>query len=305
MEGEEKERTLSYSNVVSGSPADSPAAYSSGRPPAASCGRPPGLPQTPFAGSLQRNRNTRPKARQRQGPPPSEVVAAAPPLPTTVTYRTRTYSNSNRRPPGENRDFDGSRNTLPRSARRDSRPSRGGGGGGGGGNQYSSYGTIPRSCRQSRGGSGRPQSYAGGSGGSLVRGGSRGYLPDQQRPLQNRTGPSQRIIHRSRQQQQQSRPGMEAAGRPPSQGRRTRAHSLPRHEPAAAAGSGAEAAGSYYSDLAAARSLVTIWSPDGKCPSFADILKRSSYAGSADPVDRGNSKYMAEAFFKINLICSI
>jgi hypothetical protein len=39
--------------------------------------------------------------------------------------------------------------------------------------------------------------------------------------------------------------------------------------------------------------MVSIWLPDGKCPSFADILKRSSYAGSADLVDKGNSKYLA------------
>jgi hypothetical protein len=282
MEREEREDSsrLSYSNIVAGAGSNSLAASSGGG------GRAPGLPQTPYAGSLQRTRNTLPKTRQRQGPPSQEVITARQPQATTTTYRTRTYSNSNRRAPapgpGDRDDF-GSRNTLPRVARRDTRPPRGGGGSGGGGvggGQYSSYGTLPRNYRQQRGGGGggRPQSYGGGSG-SLLRSSGRGR---QQEGLPPRA-PSQRVIYRSR---RQPRPTSEV-GRSVEN---VRARSLPRQEPAAETAYADRCGGG---GLTAAKSMVSIWLPDGKCPSFADILKRSSYAGSADLADKGNSKYLA------------
>jgi hypothetical protein len=33
---------------------------------------------------------------------------------------------------------------------------------------------------------------------------------------------------------------------------------------------------------------MNIWSPGGHCPSFAEILKRSSLAGSSDVINKGN-----------------
>ena len=244
-----------------------------------------GLPQTPYAGSLQRNRNTLPKARQRQGPPSPEVVAAAAPPrgpPSTVAYGSRTYSNSNRyreSSGGRGGAYQGegagagSNNTLPRVTRRDARPPRGGGGGG----QSGSYGTLPRNYQQQRGGGGgahssRPQSWYGGSGGgSLTRGGRGGAAGGGLPPR----APSQRVIYRSRRQMRSSAAEAgRSAGAP-------RAQSLPRQVLAAPAVRGGGGSG----DL-----LATIWSPDGKCPSFADILKRSSLANSADLADGGNSR---------------
>jgi hypothetical protein len=242
-------------------------------------GRPTGLPQTPYAGSLQRSRNTLPKARQRQGPPDPDVITA---VRNNTTYGSRTFSNSNRYPSaggsGRNMDEVGSNNTLPRAARQDSRSRRGGDGVGEGG-QYSSYGTLPRTNRQQRGGGrGRPQSWYGGNGGSLPR--PRGGR--LQEPGMPPRAPSQRVIYRSRRQGARRNSGAERIEE------RIRARSLPR--PTAAVRDSGGGGG----DMSAAKSLGTIWSPDGKCPSFADILKRSSCAGSTELMGdkRGNFKYI-------------
>jgi len=276
---------LSYSNIVT---TGTSTVVAHAAAPGGDGGRPPGLPQTPYAGSLQRSRNTLPKARQWQGPPDPVVISATQVYNTT--YGSRMFSNSKRYPSaggsGRNLEEAGSNNTLPRAARKDSRPPKGGGVGGGG--QYSSYGTLPRNNRQQRGGGGRPQSWYGGGGGSLPRqaGGSRGG-PMQETGMPPRA-PSQRLIYRSRRQTRQTSETDRSK-------ERIRARSLPRLA--------ARDISSVAGDLSLAKSIGTIWSPDGKCPSFADILKRSSYTGSVDLVAdfRGNFKYGSSS--NHSLIC--
>ena len=110
-------------------------------------------------------------------------------------------------------------------------------------------GTLPRSNRGPR-----PRTYSGGEQGS-IRGSGRGRGRDFQ-------APSLRRINKQRENKQGS------------DYRARRAQSLPKEDSAL--------------PRVLSKSLMTMWSPDGKCLSFADMLKGGSNNHLEDCVERGN-----------------
>jgi len=220
--------------------------------------------------NIQRNRNTLPKARQKMGPPAEEVYTSDNMSRTvsgenvnsqTYYYRGRgrgNYPNTRGSPKsyrGNSRDSSYSHsNTLPRS--------RGGGSRGRG--QYDSYGSLPR-----RGGRQGDVSYQAnydnrgrgrGRGNYQGRTGSQGQLNTQD---QITRAPSQRRIDSMQRKRKMNIDKTKSF----HEHEIPRASSLPRNPVKRS-----------LPDLMTNTfsSSNSIWSPDGKCPSFADILKRGS-----------------------------
>eukprot|EP00091_Calanus_sinicus_P013611 TRINITY_DN3019_c0_g1_i4.p1 TRINITY_DN3019_c0_g1~~TRINITY_DN3019_c0_g1_i4.p1 ORF type:complete len:513 (-),score=117.54 TRINITY_DN3019_c0_g1_i4:1069-2607(-) len=248
--------------------------------------------------NIQRNRNTLPKARQRAGPPPEEVFASDN-LSRTVSgenVNSQTYYNNRGRGRGSYQNSRGSQkpykgnsydssdnnsNTLPRS--------RGGGSRGRG--QYGSYGSLPR-----RGGR---QEYGGGEGPNRGnfdsrgngRGRGRGYYQGQsgyqgQSSSQEHVSraPSQRRIdslQRKRKMQADKTKSFQEYEVP-------RASSLPRNTVKRSLPNLMTS-----SMTSSFSSSQNIWSPDGKCPSFADILKGST--GSEEALEKSENTDVAVA----------
>ena len=237
--------------------------------------------------NIQRNRNTLPKARQKAGGPPEQVYSSDS-LSRTVSGEnidTQTYYPRGRGGPnnyqntrGTQKSYRGSSyesssfysNSLPRS--------RGGGSRGRG--QYDSYGSLPRSPRGGR------QEYGGGDGtyrGNYEnrgrgRGRGRGYFPGQI-GSQGQVGsqehvsraPSQRRINslqRKRTMQAEKTKSLHEHDV-------RRASSLPRNPVKISLPN--LMTNSFSSSQ-------NIWKPDGKCPSFADMLKRAT--GSEEALEQ-------------------
>ena len=119
------------------------------------------------------------------------------------------------------------------------------------------YGSLPRPNR-----GGRPRTYSGGDNGGSLRGRGRGRGRESQ-------APSLRRINRQREHRKDSR--------------ERRAQSVPKQD----------ASGSFEP---MSTSMTTIWSPDGRCPSFADMLKKNFE--SEERIDRGNYSSRMGIFLK-------
>ncbi|XP_023348442.1 uncharacterized protein LOC111717154 isoform X2 [Eurytemora carolleeae] len=197
---------------------------------------------------INRDRNTLPKARQRQGPPCPDVLAYSTRTFTNRNYmsrssyydsrehihnsceavsssRERVYNTTYRTHSSREKVYDNKPSTLPRSyGRKESKEE----------NREKS-GTLPRYNRTPR-----QRTYSGGDQG-VYRGHGRGGTQ----------APSLRRINKQREIKQQT------------DSRTRRAQSLPKQDSAT-------------SRNQLSKSLMTMWTPDGKCLSFADMLKGGS-----------------------------
>lgn len=124
------------------------------------------------------------------------------------------------------------------------------------------YGSLPRPGR-----GGRQRTYSGGEQGTF-RGRGRGRGAEMR-------APSQRRIYKQKETKRETID------------RTVRAQSVPKQSLESAA-------------LPASKSMLSIWTPDGRCPSFADILKRSH--ASDEMINRGNYYYQINIFYQIILL---
>merc|ERR1712142_1331154 len=217
--------------------------------------------------NIQRNRNTLPKARQKMGPPPEEVYTSDN-MSRTVSgenVNSQTYYNRGRGR-GNYPHTRGSPNTHRGNSRDNSNyysnslpRSRGGSSRGRG--QYDSYGSLPRRGGRQENAKGDTGYYRGNNSRGRGRGYYQGYVGSQgQINTQDQVtrAPSQRRIDSMQRKRKTKSVTEQGAPRSSSLPRNPVKRSLP--------------------DLMtnSFSSSNNIWSPDGKCPSFADILKRGS-----------------------------